>query len=97
MSNGGIVQYDYAGIAMLTGQLQAAKAEAEMLQHTGTSMRAQMEASWTGQASMSFGDAYQRFDNVQTNTIEAYQSTINAINQGVGDFHSGEMTAAAGY
>jgi WXG100 family type VII secretion target len=97
MSNGGIVQYDYAGIAAVTGQLQSCKTEAEMLLHTGTSFKTQMEGSWHGTASNSFSDAYQRFNNVQQNTIDTCQATINAINQGVGDFQGGEMQAAGGY
>jgi uncharacterized protein YukE len=97
MSNGGVVHYDYAGIGVLTGQLTVCKTTAETLQHAGTATKLQMEGSWTGQASMSFADAYQRFDQVQTSTIETCQATINAINQGTGDFHGGEMHAAAGY
>lgn len=97
MGSGGIVHYDYAGIATLTGQLMACKTTAETLQHAGTATKVQMESSWTGTASMSFADAYQRFDQVQTSTIETCQATINAINQGTGDFQAGEQTAAAGY
>lgn len=97
MSHGGIVQYDYAGIAMLTGQLTVAQHEAEGLRATGQMHRVQMQAVWTGTASGSFDDAYQRFDSVQASTIETLQSTIVAINSGSDGFHAGEAAAAAAY
>jgi WXG100 family type VII secretion target len=93
----GIVQYDYAGIGAVTGQLQSCKTEAEMLLHTGTMHKTQLEASWTGAASMSFGDAYNRFNGVQQNTIDTCQATINAIHTGTSNFHGGEMHAASAY
>jgi WXG100 family type VII secretion target len=98
MSHGGdVVHYNYAGIEATTSQLQVCQAHAVALQETGMSHRAQLSATWTGTANMSFDDAYNRFHQVNQNTIDGCQQTINAISHGNSHMASGEQMAAQGF
>ncbi|GAB7144886.1 MULTISPECIES: WXG100 family type VII secretion target [Mycobacterium] len=85
------ILYNYAGMEACIGEMTQIHATAVALKMTGIAHRESLRGTWTGNAHMSFDDAFQRYLNVNERVEEASQRVIQALSTGTSDMQACEM------
>ena len=91
MASDGSINYNFAGISNDAGELHGVVGRVNGLLTEGESALTRLQASWEGDANMSYAEAQQRWNQNSTELNLALQSLGQAVEQCGGDMGNTEL------